>query len=107
MYLGFHGCPFACNDAKNPNNVNLYEKLLHQVPFFTVFEKVGIESESPDLLNLSHQTILCFSHEIYYIIQRRKLLHLGPLLHLGTFITLEASTKHDKNISYDLSPENL
>ena len=107
MYLGFHGCPFACNDAKNPNNVNLCEKLLHQVPFFSVFEKVGIESESPDLLNLSHQTILFFSHELYYVIQRQKLLHLGPLLHLRTFITLEASTKHDKNISYDLSPENL
>ena len=104
MYLGFHG---YIHDAKNPNTVKSYEKLLYLVPFFTVFEKVGIESESPDLLKLSHRTILCFSHEIYYIIQGQKLLHLGPLLHLGTFITFEASTKHDKNISYDLSPENL
>ena len=39
--------------------------------------------------------------------QGQTLLHLGPLLHLGTFITFEASTKHDKNISYDLLPENL
>ena len=74
--------------------------------FFSIFEKEGIESESPDLLKLSHQTILCFSHELYYIIQEQTL-HLGPLLHLGTFITFEASTKHDKNISYDLLPENL
>ena len=103
MYLGFQG---YIHDEKNPNTVKSYEKLLYLVPFFTVFEKVGIESESPDLLKLSHQTILCFSHEIYYI-QGQKLLHYGPLLHLGTFITFEASTKHDKNISYDLSPENL
>ena len=66
-----------------------------------------MESESPDSLRLSHQTILCFSHELYYNIQGQTLLHLGPLLHLGTFITFEASTKHDKNISYDLLPENL
>ena len=97
-----HPCPFASNDPKNPNTVNSYEKLLYLVPFFSVFEKEGIESESHDLLNLSHQTIPFFSHELYYIIQRQKLLHLGPLLYLGTFITLEASTKHDKNISYDL-----
>ena len=104
MYLGFHG---YIHDAKNTNTVKSYEKLLYLVPFFTVFEKVGIESESPDLLNLSHQTILCLSHELYYIIQGQKVLHLGPLLHLGSFTTFEASTKHDKNISYDLSPETL
>ena len=94
-----HPCPFASNDPKNPNTVNSYEKLLYLVPFFSVFEKAGIESESHDLLKLSPQTILCFSQEIYYIIQGQKLLHLGPLLHLGTFITFEASTKHDKNNS--------
>ena len=104
MYLGFHG---YIHDAKNPNTVKSYEKLLYLVPFFTVFEKAGIESESPDLLKLSHRTILYLSHELYYIIQGQKVLHLGPLLHLGTFITFKASTKHDKNISYDLSTENL
>ena len=77
--MGFPGYVLAIllvMTQKNHNTVKSYEKLLHQVPFFSVFEKVGIESESPDLLNLSHQTILCVSHELYYIIQGQELLHL-------------------------------
>ena len=41
-------------------------RLFYLAPFFYFFEKVGVGSELPDMKS-SHQTILCFSYELYYI----------------------------------------